>query len=133
MRIIESVRPQRFGVIHTNQSTVSLMKTVPAICVGIDLSDKTFVASILWTKDGLYQTSQEFDRSESGCTAFRGWLKHHKVRSKGTAIAMETTGNLSQVVCHALVDHFHLSVIDAARIARYRSTAATKTIPPTVD
>src|SRR5579864_7302881 len=102
-------------------------KTAPQYCVGIDLSDKTFIASLLHTRSGDTHTSTPFPRTEDGCASFVKWMQLHRALKRSTLVAMETTGVLSQLVCHHLAQHgYAVTVIQATRIARSRPASRPK-------
>ena len=104
-----------------------LQKKVPVNCVGIDLADRTFVATILRPKTRCIATSGSFTRNADGLRGFLQWLRLHNVTVRSTVIAMETTGVLSQLVCDRLSSAgFQVTVIDAARIARTRRPSQPK-------
>ena len=103
------------------------LRSLPRFCVGIDLADRTFVASIYFTRTGAIQTASAFSQSEEGFAAFVAWLKSHRLTPRFSVIGMETTGVLSQKLCtylHAAT--WRIVVEDAARIKRSLSSARPK-------
>jgi transposase len=101
------------------------LKSAPRFCVGIDLSDRTFVATI---DAATISAPRSFEQSESGFEAFHQWLRGHKAHPRSTVIAMETTGVLGERLCQFLLAHrYRATVIDAARIASQRRLSQPKT------
>lgn len=94
-------------------------KTAPLFCVGVDISAKTFVATILSREGEEHRRAREFTQSPEGYTAFRVWVADAHSVKRSILIVMETTGNFNYKLCFDLHEHgYDLSVADAYRISR---------------
>ena len=97
------------------------LNSTPRFCIGVDIADRTFVATILNSQSRLTNTVPPFEQSPDGVRAFVRWLHSHHAYRRSTAIAMETTGVFGQRLCiHLRTEGYGVSVIDAARIAGER-------------
>jgi hypothetical protein len=93
------------------------LRSLPRYCIGIDLADRTFVASVYHSRTGEYHTAAAFAQSEEGFAAFVFWLRSLGITSRSSVIGMETTGVLSQKLCYYLqAQRWRIVVEDAARI-----------------
>jgi transposase len=101
----------------------------PHFIIGVDIADRTFVATIL--ADGQRTaTSTAFEQSIKGFDLFIAWMQSHHVTRRSSIVAMETTGVYSQQLClHLVRTRFRVTVIDAASIARHRSPSRPKSDP----
>jgi transposase len=101
----------------------------PRFVIGVDIADRTFVATIL-TDGQRTATSTAFEQSTKGFDLFVVWMQSHKVTQRSSIVAMETTGVYSQHLClHLLRTRFRVTVIDAASIARHRPPSRPKSDP----
>jgi transposase len=104
------------------------LKSAPHYCVGVDIADRTFVASILIPKTGETQSHTPFEQTAAGFESFVVWLREHRAQCRSTVIAMETTGVLGEKLClYVLGRGYRVTVIDAASIARQRPPSRAKT------
>ena len=103
------------------------LTSTPRFCIGVDIADRTFVATVLDSRSRLTNTAPPFEQSPDGFRAFVDWLPQQRAYRRSTVIAMETTGVFGQRLCmHLLTEGYRVSVIDAARIAGERRRSQPK-------
>lgn len=103
------------------------LRSLPRYCIGIDLADRTFVASIYQPRTSEYHPAATFAQSEDGFAAFVLWIQSFGIASRSLVIGMETTGVLSQKLCYYLqTQGWRIVVEDAARIKRSLAPARPK-------
>jgi transposase len=102
--------------------------TAPRYAIGVDIADRTFVATIL--TDGQWTATSQFEQTTRGFELFLLWMRNHHVTHRSSIVAMETTGVYSQHLClHLIKNRVRVTVIDAASIARHRSPSRPKSDP----
>ncbi len=105
--VIEKV-PSRSGIASTPGSPMNITH-----CLGIDIADKTFTATLYELTSKTYHKAQSWPQSSEGFEALHLYLQEHQAHPDQLAIVLEATGVYSEQLSYFLAARGYRIAIEA--------------------